>query len=135
MPSIPNPDEIYHKASEGRLKNTSNPNESYDEVHFISVNVEGSEEYEREKQRWRETKSVQLDDRIIPIIVALIVLTSGFAIAFAIYGWRLPYIAYFVLAATAALACVITYFVVRKIKLARESREYKKHQKNPPQKP
>lgn len=134
MPNVPNPDEIYHKASSGRLQNTSNPNDSYDEIHFISMDVEGSDKYERQKQHWRETESNRLNDHIIPVMIALIVLISGFIIAFAVYGWRLPYIIYFVLGATAALACVVTYFLVRKIKLARESYKYKKHQKNPPQK-
>ena len=135
MPSVPNPDEIYHKASSGRLQNTSNEADSYDEIHFISMNVEGSDEYERQKQHWREEKSTQLTDRIVPIMVALIVLTSGFTIAFAIYGWRLPYIIYFVFATATALFCVVVYFIIRKIKLAHESRKYKKRQKNPPQKP
>ena len=134
MPNI-NPDEIYHKASSGRLKNTDNPEESHDEIHFISMNVEGSEEYEREKENWRESQSIGLSDRFpIRFVFATIAI---FALGFAnkLYGTFLPIISYFLYAVGGLLIIYLIYYVVRQSKISSDSRKYKKRDKNNPTPP
>ena len=134
MPNI-NPDEIYHKASSGRLKNTDNPEESHDEIHFISMNVEGSEEYEREKENWRESQSIGLSDRFpIRFVFATIAI---FALGFAnkLYGTFLPIISYFLYAVGGLLIVYLIYYVVRQSKISSDSRKYKKRDKNNPTPP
>ena len=135
MPNVPNPDEIYHKASSGRLQNTNNEADSYDEIHFISMDVEGSDEYERQKQYWHKNSLERLDHKYIIIIMFCIVAVSGFTIACALYDWYLHYVIYFVIAAVVILFVITTYYLIRRIKLTRAIKKFEKRQKNPPQNP
>jgi hypothetical protein len=124
--AIPNPDEIYHKASSGRLQNTIDSKESYDDVHFISMHVEGSEEDKREKQRWLKNESVRLNDNVFVQIVLCAVATASFAIADFLYGIYLPVINYFLKAAVLIFIIILIHYIVRQVKISRESRKLKK---------
>lgn len=126
-----NPDDIYHKASNGRLQNTTDPKESYDnEVRFVSKNVEGSEEYEREKQRWRMNEAVRLNDNFFVQIVFCTIAIAALIFADYLYGSFLPIVNYFVKAAALIFVALLVYFVVRQVKISRESREFKKRNKD-----
>ena len=125
-----NPDDIYHKASNGRLQNTTDSNESYYNVHFISIQVEGSEQDEQEKQRWRENESIRLDDklgvRIILLFVAICVLTF----ADFLYGKYLPVINYFIKAAAIILFVILIHYLVRQHRITKASRKFRERNKN-----
>ena len=135
-PDSLNPDEIYHQASRGRLQTTTDESKSYDEIHFISKDVEGSDELERSKQNWRLAESKRLDDNLFPQIVFCTVATVSLGYAFMLYGRFLPIIGT-ILAITGliSLGFMINY-LVRQIKITIASHRYKKRRKNqsPPKK-
>ena len=128
--AIPNPDEIYHKASSGRLQNTTDIGGSYDNVHFISMHVEGSEEDKRDKQRWLKDESVRLNDNFFVQIVFCTIAIAALIFADYLYGRFLPVINYFVIAAALVFLALLIYFVVRQVKISRESRKLKKLNKD-----
>ncbi len=124
MPKV-NPDAVYPKASHGRVQNTDDESESYNEIHFISMNVEGSKESEREKERWRRGELVRLDDKLIGRTIFLAILVACLAIAEFLYGRYLPAIKFFLIGAAIILVVVIIYYIIKQAKIKKESRKYK----------
>lgn len=118
-------DAVYPKASHGRVQNTDDESESYHEIHFISMNVEGSEEDRREKERWRRTESVRLDDKLIGRVVFLSIAIACLAIADYLYGRFLPIVHYFLIGAISVLVIVIISYIVKQSKLKKASKEDK----------
>lgn len=128
-----NPDEIYHKASSGRLQNTDSKADSYDQIHIISANVEGSKEYEREKQLWREEKSLRLQNGLAFHIVFFTIAIAMLAFSNKLYGSFLPIIQYILYIVAGAFIVYILFYSIYQLKIHHDSRKYKKQQKNPPQ--
>ncbi len=120
-----NTDAIYPKASHGRVQNTNDESESYHEIHFISMNVEGSKESEREKERWRRTESTNLNDKLVVYVTFLAVLIGCLTIAEFFYGRYLPIIGFFLTVAVVILFVVIVIYAVKQSKIKKESRKFK----------
>ncbi|MBR3319008.1 hypothetical protein IKG06_00690 [Candidatus Saccharibacteria bacterium] len=135
MPNI-NPDEIYHRPISGRLKDANSTSEvPKEEAKIISSNVEGSEEYEREKQLWREGQSVRLNDGFRTKFIFLCVAIASLILANGLYGAFLPVISYILYAVSGILAVYIIYYLIRQSKISYDSRKYKKQRKKHPTTP
>ena len=127
LPEKPfNPDDIYHKASAGRLKNASDESESYDTIHFVSVNVEGSPEYERQMVIFAEESSLRLKNKFFLRLIFLVMFTAGAVIANGLYGRFNPYIIYLVYADLTLIALYIVYYAFRQYYLSRSAKKHRK---------
>ena len=135
MPNI-NPDEIYNKASSGRLKDADNSSAGpREEARIISADVAGSEKHEREKQRWRENQSTRLRDKFPIKFIFLSVAVFSLSIANGLYGIFLPIISYILYVVGGILVAYIIYYIIRQSKISHDSRKYKKQRKNHPTPP
>ena len=134
MPKV-NPDEIYRQATSGRLKQSDNPVNPPEEARIISANVDGSEEYEREKQLWRDRQSVGLSDEFPMRFVFLSIAVVALGFANRLYGVFLPVVSYILYAVGGLFIAYLIYYVVRQSKISHDSRKYKKQKKNHPTPP
>lgn len=131
-----NPDEIYHKAQVGRLRDLNDPAKpNDDESRIVSANVEGSDEYEREQQQWREDKATCLTDKLPTRIMFFVIVIFVLIFTNRLYGTFLPIVKYALYAVAGLFVLYLISYVIRQIKISHDSKQYKKQQKNKPTPP
>ena len=131
MPTA-NPDEIYHKASHGRLQNTNNEADSYDDIHFVSLEVEGSKEAINSQKLIREESTLRLKDRLRSTFLIGGTLWGSFFALDAWVGSKAGFPLFGILAKI-CLGSMILFVIYYIITIIRYSRQARKNKKNPPQ--